>query len=68
MTKPVKASFVAIGRQLRDSYSQSAALPLPAGLKDLVARLVVLESGTRSNQRSSEVLQPAILRAGPRLS
>jgi hypothetical protein len=65
MTKLAKASFVAIGRQLRDDYSSRMAEPLPSEIKGLVAQLVTFEFSKRSNERLAEVLQPAIVQPGP---
>ena len=68
MTKLGKASFVAIGRHLRDDYSQRAMPPLPSELEDLVAQLVAFEFGKRSNERSVEIFckpKPCTRRRAP---
>ena len=58
MTRSMQASLTAIGRELQAGYVPSLATPLPADLKDLVARLVALEINKRgTSKRAIAVLQ-----------
>jgi hypothetical protein len=68
MTKLVQASFVAIGRHLRDDYSQRAPAPLPRELKDLLSQLVAFDFAKQSNQQPVAVLQAEMVQALPRSS
>jgi hypothetical protein len=68
MTKLVQASFVAIGRHLRDDYSQRAPAPLPRELKDLLSQLVAFDFAKQSNQQPVAVPQAEMMQALPRSS
>ena len=58
MTRSMQASLTAIGSELQAGYVPSLATPLPAGVKDLVARLVALEINKRgTSKRAIAVLQ-----------
>lgn len=64
MTTSMRASLIAIGRQLQADYLPTLSKPLPSELEELVAQLVALESGKRGPaERSVEVLQSAIATA-----
>ena len=57
MTRSMQASLTAIGRELHAGVP-TLATPLPADLKDLVARLVALEINKRgTSKRAIAVVQ-----------
>ncbi len=66
MTRSMRASLTAIGRQLNEDYQPTLAKPLPTEhCRDLVARLVALEINKRgSSRRAIAVLQSRAVAAG----
>jgi hypothetical protein len=61
MTALTNDTLTAIGRELSVVYLPTVREPLPSELKDLVAQLVVLETGRRgSSARSADAFAEAL--------